>query len=127
MDIFDRIEKIRCDAGESIRSFSESLSVNFGTIANIKYKKLKGLPSPILLKAICTVYHVNPLWLETGEGEIYDTSAPSDLALEVRDLMHGRPEMEIAIIASLVSMPDEFWNLWVEKLNQELERYKKDR
>lgn len=122
MDIFDRIERVLDDSGLSIRAFAESINVSYGVISNIKYRKVEK-PTDIVIKAICETHNVNIRWLETGEGDPYlPEMTPSDRAAEIRLIMEGAPDIQVAIMSSLAQMPPEWWDTWAKQLYAELDK-----
>ena len=68
-----RIRAVRKALKLSQREFGERLGVSRDVISNIEYGRV--LPKELLLRHICQLYHVNPLWLENGEGEMFDDAA----------------------------------------------------
>ncbi len=65
----DRIKAIREALRLSQREFGEKLGVSRDVISNIEYNRVS--PKDLLLRHICELYHVNPHWLKTGEGEMF--------------------------------------------------------
>lgn len=65
----DRIKQLRTTLGLSREAFGESLGGSGSVIKNLEYEKTT--PKPAFVKLICQTYNVNPLWLETGEGEMF--------------------------------------------------------
>ena len=122
VDIFDRIVKVLDDSGLSIRAFAESIKVSHGVITNIKYRKVEK-PTDIVIRAICEAHNVNIRWLETGEGDPYlPEMTPSDRAAEIRLIMKGAPDIQVAIMSSLAQMPPEWWDTWAKQLYAELDK-----
>lgn len=124
MNISDRIKKIRTDHSPKLSQteFGERLGVSKDVIANLEYDRVK--PSDSMIRLICMTYKVNPVWLETGEGEPYDTYSP-DLAQEMRDLLRGSSPFVVSVMTSLVQMPPEWWESFQDVLFAELEKQKK--
>lgn len=124
MDIFDRINKVLGDSKMSMRAFAESIGVNEGVISNLKYRRVEK-PSNIVIKAICETHNVNLRWLETGEGDPYiPEMTPVDRAKEIRLIMKGAPEIQVAIMSTLSLMPPEWWDTWAQQLYAELDKAK---
>ena len=65
----ERIKQLRTALGLSRETFGGSLGSSGSVIKNLEYEKTT--PKPAFVKLICQTYNVNPLWLETGEGEIF--------------------------------------------------------
>ena len=67
----NRIKAVREALKLSQREFGEKLGVSRDVISNIEYNRVP--PKELLLRHICEIYHVNPYWLETGEGEMFNS------------------------------------------------------
>ena len=50
--------------------FGERLGVSRSVIANIEYDKVA--PTASICKLVCREFNVNPYWLETGSGEMFN-------------------------------------------------------
>lgn len=50
--------------------FGERLGVSRSVIANIEYDKVA--PTASICKLVCREFNVNPYWLETGNGEMFN-------------------------------------------------------
>ena len=90
----NRIKIVREALKLSQREFGEKLGVSRDVIGNLEYDRVK--PKELLLKHICQLYGVNPHWLQTGDGEIFDTGKKLNLkydeALELFKTL--RPEFQ---------------------------------
>lgn len=67
----NRVKAIREALKLSQREFGEKLGVSRDVISNIEYKRVS--PKKLLLRHICELYNVNQHWLETGEGEMFNS------------------------------------------------------
>lgn len=67
----NRIKSIRKALKLSQREFGEKLGVSRDVISNIEYNRVS--PKELLLRHICEMYNVNQHWLETGEGEMFNS------------------------------------------------------
>lgn len=70
--MYNRIKTIRKTLKLSQREFGEILGVSRDVISNIEYGRVP--PKELLVQHICQLYKVNRQWLETGEGEMFDTN-----------------------------------------------------
>lgn len=68
-DINQRIKEVRQALNLSQRAFGEKLGVSRGVLNNIESNVVEA--KPLFIRHICSVYHVDPIWLETGEGEMF--------------------------------------------------------
>lgn len=73
----NKIKAVREALKLSQREFGEKLGVSRDVISNLEYDRVQ--PKELLLRHICQLYGVNPHWLETGEGEMFDSN-PADMA-----------------------------------------------
>ena len=83
MTISERIKYIRLNqpGGKLSReAFAQKLGMTSAMVQNIEEAetRLKGGISESTLKLICATFNVNPLWLSTGEGEIYRSLQPEE-------------------------------------------------
>lgn len=79
----ERIKEIRKRLGLSQKDFGEKIGVNRDVISNIELGRVE--LKPLMANTICSIYGVNPLWLDNEEGEIFlktPDSALEDLAVE---------------------------------------------
>lgn len=65
----NRIKTVREAFGLSQREFGEKLGVSRDVICNIEYGRVQ--PKELLLRHLCQLYKINELWLQTGEGEMF--------------------------------------------------------
>lgn len=70
-----RIRLVREALNLSQREFGEKLGVSRDVISNIEYGRVQ--PKKLLLQHLCQQYKVNPHWLETGEGAMFDSGPAS--------------------------------------------------
>ena len=73
----ERVKAIRKSLDLSQEAFGKRLGVTGAGISKIESGDRSLTPQMELL--ICQLYRVNPRWLETGEGEMFD-SDPADTA-----------------------------------------------
>ena len=68
-ELKDRIKCLRNSLKLSQTEFGESLGAGIGAIKNLE----AGITilKPAMADLICRLYNVDPVWLETGEGEMF--------------------------------------------------------
>lgn len=85
MDIAERFREIRRIVGCSQQAFADMLSMPRSTIAN--YEIGRTVPAASTIELICREFGVSKLWLETGEGDMFEpkdrTEAVQKLADEI--------------------------------------------
>ncbi|SET05347.1 DNA-binding transcriptional regulator, XRE-family HTH domain [Pseudobutyrivibrio sp. C4] len=65
----NRVKELRTELGLSIRKFADDINLTAGTISLIENGKRNLTDRSI--SDICRIYHVNELWLRTGEGSMF--------------------------------------------------------
>lgn len=66
----ERIKEVRLALGLSQDEFAKRLGFTRGVITNIEVNH--AAIKPRFLSLICNTYNVNPYWLETGSGEMFN-------------------------------------------------------
>ena len=68
-ELKDRIKCLRNNQKLSQTEFGESLGAGIGAIKNLE----AGITTlkPAMADLICRLYNVDPIWLETGQGEMF--------------------------------------------------------
>ena len=118
-----RIKKVRIDAGVSQPRFGEIIGISRTAVQKLECGENN--PSEQTIRAICEKFGVNRQWLETGDESIQPYEREPDLETEVRSLLKNEPPVKQAVMISLASMPDEWWDAWAQKLHEEIEKQKK--
>lgn len=72
----ERIRQVR--GGKSLTEFAAGFGIHKNTLA--RYEKGDGVPDGAFLAKICEVYHINPVWILTGEGPVHPPD-PEDAPL----------------------------------------------
>lgn len=69
MTIGERIKILRKELKLSQAAFGDKIGVKRDVIANIELERAP--VKDLVIRMICRTFNVNPLWLETGEGEMF--------------------------------------------------------
>ena len=92
--------------------FAKSLGVTVPMIHT--YENDKVVPNGTFMMLLCRTYHINSLWLETGEGEMIasETSAPCDTARDqqhIRDKspLEGLDKLTLRAVKQFLQLPQE--------------------
>lgn len=118
-----RIKDIRTDQGLSMQKFGDKIGISPSGVAALESGRNN--PSEQTIRAICQEFNVSRMWLETGEGNPYvPANAKDTLAEEVAELMKGAHPMAQAVMTSLASMPDEWWDAWSAELHKVIDAKK---
>lgn len=103
----DRIILLRKTLKLSQTAFGEKLGVSRSVINNIE-RELTDLKPP-LSRLICSIFNVNPNWLENGKGEMF---LPDNASLSVLQKQYGLSDNAIKFLENFVHMDkveqDEF-------------------
>ena len=118
-----RIKKVRMKVDLTQNAFGEALGISRAAVQ--KLESGENNPSEQTIRAICEKFGVNRRWLETGDESIQPYEREPDLETEVRSLLKNEPPVKQAVMISLASMPDEWWDAWAQKLHEEIEKQKK--
>lgn len=109
-DIGLRIKTLRDSLEMPQKGFSERFSTYQSTIANIERGKI--YPNMILIYQLVTEFRVNPVWLFTGEGEMFFQSEAAsgknrilldDRYLEIIEFMKD-PAMEQIMFGKMLEL-----------------------
>lgn len=112
----NRIKEIRKELGLSQPEFGELIGIKAPQVSLIESGK-HDLSEKTKLRII-EKYHVNPEWLDTGEGEMFLPFSESDeiirFARSVTKAQDGDIRLEIMKILARMTPEqwEESWNLW---------------
>lgn len=119
-----RVKLLRTELGLSTRKFAEELNLTAGTISLIENGKRNLTDRSI--SDICRIYHVNELWLRTGEGSMFQERTREVEIAEMTAAMYKADENDfryqlMKLIAQLT--PDQVHTLReiVEQLHNGME------
>ena len=115
-----RIKRIRDEQHMTLTEFSDRIGISVSGLR--KLESGENNPSEQTIRAICEKFGINRQWLETGDESIQPYMREPDLKTEIRKLLRNEPPIKQAVMISLVSMPDEWWNSFAEKLYKEIEQ-----
>ena len=92
--------------------FAKSLGVTVPMIHT--YENDKVVPNGTFMMLLCRTYHINSLWLETGEGEMIasETSAPCDTARYQQNIhdkspLEGLDKLTLRAVKQFLQLPQE--------------------
>lgn len=95
-----RIKKVRTDAKMSMKSFGNKVGVSPSTVALMESGERAATERT--LRLICTEFHVNREWLETGKGEPYESGDKSADMAEAERVLRDMDLDENAVIRAMV-------------------------
>ena len=89
--INERVRHLRKSLGLTQTEFGNRIGVKIGVIRNFEYNITE--PNSPQIDLICATYHVNRVWLETGEGEMLaDMSKEEKIGRMIADILDDEPE-----------------------------------
>lgn len=108
-ELKDRIKCLRNNLKLSQTEFGESLGAGIGAIKNLE----AGITTlkPAMADLICRLYNVDPVWLETGEGEMFrKLSRQEQIAAFVgKALADDSDDFRSQLISILAALDDVGW------------------
>lgn len=124
----DRIARIVKESGLTKAKFAEKINVSAAFVTMM----CSGASSPSdrTIADICREFRVNETWLRTGEGKMrIDSNQRDRLEHFFADVLTTAPDKRSAFIASLDTLPAEFWDMvadWAEAYVANLAEQKKE-
>lgn len=126
--INDRIKKVVDDSRLTKTEFAKKINISQPTVS--MFCSGKANPSDRTIADICREFRVNETWLRTGEGKMrIDSSQRDQLEHFFADVLTTAPDKRSAFVASLDSLPPEFWDMvadWAEAYVANLMEQKKE-
>lgn len=103
--IGERIRDARKSLKKTQKEFSQSLDMSENYIWQIE----KGLrePSERTLNEICRIFGVAPVWLRTGEGEMFVPLSRSEELAAIFATVQVGDDAKSRLIKAMARMPDE--------------------
>lgn len=123
-EVNQRIKEVRQQLNLSQREFGERLGVSRGVLNNIESNVVEA--KPLFIQHICTVYGVDPIWMETGEGEMFHKPSEAERFAELAAKIQSDPnEFKKRVFYALSLMSDEGWAAF-QQAWEESEQKEKD-
>ena len=108
-ELKDRIKCLRNSLKLSQTEFGESLGAGIGAIKNLE----AGITTlkPAMADLICRLYNVDPVWLETGEGEMFRKLSRQEQIADFvgKALTDDSGDFRSQLISILASLDDVGW------------------
>lgn len=114
----ERIKVIRESEGMTLTKFSSVIGISPSGLK--KLESGENNPSEQTIRAICSEFQINRVWLEKGEGEMrVQISREKELSNLISNLMKDQPDFRHRLITVLLRSTPEEWAM-IEKKAQEL-------
>lgn len=94
----EKILAIRKALGLSRAKFGKKIGVSESVIKNIELREIK--IKPLMADLICRIYNVNPVYMETGEGEMF--VMPDDYILNEVKEVYNLTDEQLTIIKNFL-------------------------
>ena len=108
-ELKDRIKCLRNNLKLSQTEFGESLGAGIGAIKNLE----AGITilKPAMADLICRLYNVDPVWLETGEGEMFRKLSRQEQIADFvgKALTDDSGDFRSQLISILAALDDVGW------------------
>ena len=108
-ELKDRIKCLRNNLKLSQTEFGESLGAGIGAIKNLE----AGITilKPAMADLICRLYNVDPVWLETGEGEMFRKLSRQEQIADFvgKALADDSGDFRTQLISVLAALDDVGW------------------
>ena len=100
----EKVFAIRKSLGMSRKDFGHKLGVSEGVITNIEIRGVE--LKPLMSDLISRVYNVNPIYMKTGEGEMFISDNDTVLLDEVKQ-RYKLTDEEVSIVKSYLELDDD--------------------
>lgn len=92
-EINQRVLLLRKSLKLNQTEFGERIGVSRGVINNIDLSIVDIETKPLLIQQICKEYNVNRVWLETGEGDMFESvGRDEEIALFLGEVLAGEDD-----------------------------------
>lgn len=114
----DRIKKIRKELKLTQQEFASRIGTSQNVLAN--YETGRRNPSSSVVNNICKTFHVNEIWLRTGEGELFFFADEENRLIEwARTILNEKnTSFQKRFVTMLMDFDEDKWNLLEELLEQ---------
>lgn len=113
-----RIKEIRQSENMSLVKFASKIGISDSAVK--KLETGENNPSEQTIRAICSEFGINRVWLETGEGEMRKPiSREEELAELFADLLKDQPDFRHRLLTVLLRSTPEEWDV-IERKAREL-------
>ena len=124
MGIETRVKEVRKHLGMTQTEFGEALGVSRDVINS--YERGRVTPTQTFLDLLCMKYGVDPIWMETGEGEMFHKPSEAERFAELAAKIQSDPnEFKKRVFYALSLMSDEGWAAF-QQAWEESEQKEKD-
>ena len=123
MGIEARIKEVRKHFDMNQTEFGESLGVTRNMINTYEHGRVDAPQT--FLDLLCMKYGVDPIWMETGEGEMFHKPSEAERFAELAAKIQSDPnEFKKRVFYALSLMSDEGWAAFEQAWNESEQKEK---
>lgn len=124
MGIETRVKEVRKHLGMTQTEFGDALGVSRDVINS--YERGRVTPTQTFLDLLCMKYGVDPIWMETGEGEMFHKPSEAEKFAVLAAKIQSDPNpFKKRVFYALSLMSDEGWAAF-QQAWEESEQKEKD-
>ena len=122
--ISERIKELRKSLKLNQTDFGSRIGYGRDVIVNIELGRVA--PKPLLIQQICKEYNVSRIWLETGEGDMFEgVGRDEEIALFLGEVLAGEDDSFVKrLIRALSKMSEDELDALDSLLDKLLEEQK---
>lgn len=118
-----RVKEVRKHLGMTQTEFGDALGVSRDVINS--YERGRVTPTQTFLDLLCMKYGVDPIWMETGEGEMFHKPSEAERFAELAAKIQSDPnEFKKRVFYALSLMSDEGWAAFEQAWNESEQKEK---
>ena len=112
-----RVKEVRKHLGMTQTEFGDALGVSRNVINSYESGVVE--PTQTFLDLLCMKYGVDPIWMETGEGEMFHKPSEAERFAELAAKIQSDPnEFKKRVFYALSLMSDEGWAAFEQAWNE---------
>ena len=116
----ERIKLVRKQQNMNQTEFAKEIAVSTTTVCQLEVGKYN--ISRATKHILCTRFHVNPIWLDTGEGEMYtEADTAEEIIPELVELLNSNKSLLFAMKQATKVFTVDDWkkiNAFIESLGE---------
>lgn len=123
MGMETRVKEVRKHLGMTQTEFGDALGVSRDVINS--YERGRVTPTQTFLDLLCMKYGVDPIWMETGEGEMFHKPSEAERFAELAAKIQSDPNpFKKRVFYALSLMSDEGWAAFEQAWNESEQKEK---
>ena len=109
----ERVKEIRKANGMTQKEFADAICISNVSVSQLESNKFK--MAKTTKELLCTRFHINPQWLDTGEGDMLSSAENAEeLVPELVEILNGNTALLNAMRQATHTFTIDDW----KKLNQ---------